>query len=1429
MIKQCVKKPFTVLVAVIIALVLGVVCATRMTTDLLPEMELPYMIVITTYPGASPEKVEANVTEPLESALGTVSGVQNVLSSSAENYSMVILEFEDDTDMDSAMVKVSSALQEVEPYLPELSGTPNVMEISMDMMATMYVSASYDGKDIYELSDFVESTVVPYFERQDGVASVSALGLIEETIEVRLNQEKIDAINAQLLETVTEKLDEAKQEIDDALAELEDAQQALDDGQRELEEQQNSTANQLGEATLGLNQALATQSAYQAQLAGQQANQAALQMELQAYQDAGVVDSYEQLSQLFETLYDSVSGAEGYQAIYDQIYPQVWVALTQSTVDALADLGLTEAVTVTTENVDEVWDAMGEVRLPDDANQLEALLSIILGQTGVSLPSLSETQGALVSGLKGVLQTVAEQQSKQLAQEQADALSASVPTSVEDAIAHPEKLQNAVALLESQGMGEAAKNLTVENLTALSDIVNTRIPQIEAGLANLQTELLASTAALDAVNDAVAQAVNSYTEVEAGKILAAAGFGSAAAQLSAGQTALDDGRAQLESAQEAYENARETALNSANIDTLLELDTLSALIYAQNFSMPAGYIDDENDNQWLLKVGEEYDSVEALEAMVLCNLDGVGDVTLGSVADLTIIDNVGNSYTKVNGADGVVLSIFKSSTAGTNEVSKDCNEAIEELEEKYPGLHIQPLMDQGEYITIIIESILQSMIGGALLAILVLALFLKDVKPTLVVAFSIPFSVLVTLLLMYFTDISLNVMSMGGLGLAIGMLVDNSVVAIENIYRLRGRGLPAPRASVQGAKQVAGPIIASTLTTICVFLPMIFTTGYTRDLLFPLALTIGYALTASLVVALTVVPTVASTLLKNAKPKSHPWFDRMLEGYGRALDFCLRVKAVPLGVAVLLLAFSIFQVVQMGMVMIPDIDSNQIEIVVTMPEDTDKDTAYATADEVMERIMAVDGVDFVGAMTNTASLFTSAASGADDFIHFAFYVVPDEDVDTSKGIQTICDEITASTGDLDCTVNASASSSGEMSSMMGSGLEVNIYGSDIDTLLAISEDFMEIVNQVEGFEDASNGQEEGDETLILNIDKDEAMRLGLTVAQIYAEITDRLTTEKASTTLTVDGQELEVTIVNENALLTKENLMDVTFETSTMDEDGNTVTETHTLDEFSTVSTGKGVATVARENQQRYITVSASTLDGYNTTRLAQKVQEKLDSYEMPDGYSWEVGGEYENVMSMMTQMMEMLALGLLFIYLVMVAQFQSLLSPFIILFTVPLAFTGGLFGLLAFGEQLSLLSMIGFLVLMGTVVNNGIVFVDYVNQLRLGGMEKHDALIATGKTRMRPILMTALTTILAMCAMLFSTGIGASLSRGMAIVVAFGLAYATLMTLFVVPVMYDLLYRKQPKEIDVGDDTIDDAPDDAAEFIQQALAARQAEGEGAE
>lgn len=1290
--KFSVKKPYTVLVGIIALLVFGFVTFTRLSTDLLPEMELPYVVVVTTYPGAAPERVENQVTEVLESSLGTINGVENITSTSSENFSMVMLEFSEGTNMDSAMVDLSTAIDQL--TLPENCGTPMLLEVSMDMMPTMEVTVDYDDMDIYELSAFAEDTLIPYLERQTGVASVDGMGLVDEMVEIRLDKDKIDGLNDELAAYVDDSLADAKEQLDTANAELNDAQNQLDDSKKALEEQQDETISQLAQTSQLLDEAMATRAAYSAQVTSLQASKAALQAEQKAYEDAKIEDTYAQLNAMFAGLHTAA-------------------------------------------------ESMG----------------------------------------------------------QGD----SVPTDIVDAYEHPEKLTAMVQVAEmlknipGSGITEeqvaTLKGLTADGLKQV-DTAYKRIPEVADALANIEIEIAAAQAVLDNVNTQTQEAANNYITVEEGKISAAAGFGSASAQLEAAQTALNDGKEEVKNAKESYESAKETALKNANLDALLSLDTLSKLIYAQNFAMPAGYIY-EGENQYLLKVGDEFDSVEDLKHALLCDIDGVGEVRVEDVATVTMIDNSGVSYAKVNGNEAVILAIYKASTAGTASVSDECNEALEELSEKYPDLHVLNLMDQGEYIDIIIKSVLSNLIFGAILAIIVLALFLKDVKPTIVVAFSIPLSVLFAMVLMYFSGMTMNIISLSGLALGIGMLVDNSIVVIENIYRLRNKGIPSARAAVLGANQVAGAIIASTVTTICVFLPMVFAGGIAKQLLPDMAWTIGFSLVASLIVALTVVPSMSATVLRNTKPKSHRWFDVLIREYEKALRFCLKRKWLPIAIAVVLLAGSVYQSFRTGLVLLPTMGSNQMSVsIVTNSENTDEEN-YALADEAMERLMAIDGVETVGAMTESSMGLMSTSDATNGF--YFYIIVSDQAAKNNAAMGKKMEEALA---DMDLEeVNVTLSNM-DMSGLMGSGMQIDIYGSDIDTMLAVSEDVMDILEEVGGMEEISNGQEEGDQQIKIVVNKDKAMKYNLTVAQIFSELMSSLTTEDTATTLTVDGKDYEVVIVDETNTVNKDNLMDYEFEIETTDKDGNQITETHKLREFAELEESKGVASINRENQQRYMSVTAVTMDGYNTTLLARDVQDKLDNYEAPEGITIEIAGESESVNEALQDMLLMILLAIILIYLVMVAQFQNLVSPFIVLLTIPLAFTGGFLALLISGQEISIICLMGFLVLAGVIVNNGIVFVDYVNQLRLGGMEKKEALVETGKTRMRPILMTALTTILAMSTMAFSNDMASAMGKGMAIVVIGGLTYGTLMTLFIVPVFYDIIYRKKEmKKVDIGDE----------------------------
>ena len=381
--------------------------------------------------------------------------------------------------------------------------------------------------------------------------------------------------------------------------------------------------------------------------------------------------------------------------------------------------------------------------------------------------------------------------------------------------------------------------------------------------------------------------------------------------------------------------------------------------------------------------------------------------------------------------------------------------------------------------------------------------------------------------------------------------------------------------------------------------------------------------------------------------------------------------------------------------------------------------------------------------------------------------------------------------------------------MMGSGAEVDIYGKDTEKLLEISEDVEDMFKSIKGFDEITNGQEDADKELVVQVNKKKAMRLGLTVAQVYQELASKLTTDKESTTINVDNEEYKVKIIDERDEINTKNIMDYEFETTKTNDKGEQEKETHKLKEFATLENSKGLASINKENLEKYIAVKATVLDGYNATLLSRDIQKLIDKYDIPDGYTIKVAGESETNNEMVKSMLTMIGLAIVFIYLIMVAQFQSLLSPFIILFTIPLAFTGGLIALLVTKQEISVMALMGFLVLAGVVVNNGIVFIDYVNKLRLDGAEKREALVETGKTRMRPIMMTALTTILAMSTMAASQDSTAAMGRGMAIVTIGGLAYATLMTLFVVPVLYDIVYRKEMKKVDLGDESTLNEVDD--------------------
>ena len=1303
--KFSVKKPFTVLVAVIMVLMLGFVSISNMQTNLLPDVNTPYLMVVTVYPGASPERVESEVSDVMENALGTVAGVESITATSAENYSLLLMHFAEGTDMNSALVKVSNKVDQTTSSLPSSCLSPSIIEYSLNMNAFMTVAVSREGSDVYDLSDFVSDTLVPYVERKGGVSSVSANGLIEKMVQVQLSQEKVDAINERLLEVIDAQLADARAQLDAAEAQIEAGRAEYNRQFKNFNKTVSNTVMQ--------------------QYSGEVGNA----VETVRKQAQALLDSVNQLIAV-------VQEPEIQQALID-----VRDGL-QRVMDKFNETGM--------KDIDSLIEIVAELR------EITDKLTTALQQLQERLNTETGTEGSTATDL------------------------------VDD--------------LQVQQSLSTVYNTLNDVIKAMDDV---------PGLMSTFSD------ALGTYSQQQLEAYMQFTEA---------------------REMLNEYEKQLETAKQTYEDAKEKAMASSDVSKMLDIDTLAQLIYAQNFSMPAGYVKDSSGKSWLLKVGEEYDSIDDISGALLLHVDGFGDVRLSDVADVEVIDNAEASFTRLNGERAAVLKIYKGSSSSASTVSDNCLSAFKELEAQYDGLHVVVLSNQGNYITIIVKSILSSMIIGAVLAIIVLALFLRDVKPTLVVGFSIPLSVLFAVVLMYFTGMDLNVMTLAGLSLGIGMLVDNSIVVIENIYRLRGRGVPAARAAVQGAKQVGMSVVASTLTSVCVFLPVVFSSSIVKSLMQPMSLCIGYCLMASLIVALTVVPAAASTVLKKAEPKQLKWFDKIQDKYAKSLEWCFRHRALPLLAAVVLLAFCGWRVFSMGVELLPTITSNEAIVTLSTTKDLSKEDSYAIAGKAVEAMLEVDHVEEVGITTDTRvagmdigqlglpTAITDLLNAANSYGTYQVNVMLDESLSSSE-IETARQALEeALSGIEDCTAKVEISGMQELTSQLASGLSVKIYGADAETLSQLSEKVVDIVNDTEGFANATNGLGSGDATINLHIDRDKVRSYGLTVAQVYQQIAAKLTTTTtAQTPVTVDGSTMSVQISNNLDPVTKENMMDITFETTVMSADGTTSTGTCTLADMATWDTGSAPDSITSEDQTQYVSVTADTLDGYNTTVQARVLEKKLNEFalsdEMPEGCSFSMGGESDSVNFMVNEMVQWLSLALPFVYLVMVAQFQSLLSPFIVLFTIPLAFTGGLLGMLFTGQQLTMISLMGFIVLMGTVVNNGIVFVDYTNQLRMGGMERRAALIATGKTRMRPILMTTLTTVLAMLQLVFSNDMASQLMSGMAIVIICGLTYATIMTLYVVPLLYDLLFKKPPLNIDVGSDDLDDIPDDAAEYIAQSHA----------
>lgn len=1338
--KLSVKKPMTIFVAVIVVIVLGIVSVFKMTPDLLPNMDFPYAIILTTYPGQTPETVESVVTKPLEQSLSTIDGVKTITSTSSDNYSILTLEFEDGTNMDTATVDMRGNLDTIKDAWPDGVGSPYLMKINPNMMPVAMVAVDYDGYDTVQISDYVNNELKNQLEGIDGVASVSTKGIVTQKENVIISQTKIDALNAKINDALNDKFGDAEKKISDAKKELQDniskAEQGSDTIEQsinDLNSQQEEVAKQLadaqGKAQSGYTEILNAKM----QLLDQQQSLTATKQTLTiAYQ------TLTQIKEKLDSLQDEKAQLTQQIEAFEKIYNDYKDALSKLANPDLTDEQLAQVRAILAK-IDEELDKYG---FPKE--ELEE--------------RLNNAKNALTNVDKAITQTV-----------------------------------------------EALKGLdtTEEKLDDTIAEIADKISQVDGGI----TQIAAAVKGLDNNTVSVNQALS---EIEKQQSLAAYQLSGGLSTLNTKQSEVNSALTQLNSAQEELKSAsdelsdqKDKAKKAADMTNTVTISNVSNILTAQNFSMPAGYVSDDENIKYLVRVGDKIDGDKEMQSLTLFDtgIDGIGVVKLSDVADVFIADDSDEVFTKINGNSGVVFSFSKQSDAATATVSENIAKKLNSLTQENEGLHFTTLMDQGDYIDIIINSVLQNLLMGAVLAIIILYLFLRDIKPTLIVALSIPVSVIFALVLMYFSGVTLNMISLSGLAIGVGMLVDNSVVVIENIYRLRNLGVPPVKAALNGAKQVAGAIASSTLTTICVFFPIVFIEGLTRQIFMDMALTITYSLLASLIVALTLVPAMGQRMLRKVKPVKHGMFDKMLGGYEKSIRFVLKHRAVALIAAVVLLFGSMFGAVARGFSFMPNMASTELSVTVKLDDSATMDDTIDAAQNLLDTLSKYDEFETVGVMTgSTTSLMgltgSVSSSDSDKGSVMAYAVFKDDKV---KNSESISKEIEAELQSIDGDVVVSgSSSSSSMSAMLGDdGVSIKLYGDDLKTLQNTAKDMAEKLAAVDGIDETDNGIGATSGEIKVTVDKTKAAKKSLTVAQVYQQIAAAITSETTSSTLTNSGKDLDVVVIkDENSDVTKNNIKDIKL--TYTDKEGNE--KTTKLSEVAEISDSESMNSITRSDQKRYIKVSGTLKDGYTNTDVSNKAKALFDDYKLPDGCSIEYSGSNESTMEAVNQMLLMMLLGVILIYLIMVAQFQSLKSPFIIMFTIPLAFTGGFLGLLITGFDVSVVALLGFVMLCGIIVNNGIVLVDYINNLRLEGKERREAIVKAGKTRMRPILITAITTVLGLSTMALGIGTGSEIMQPIAIVCIGGLLYATIMTLYIVPVIYDILSKKELRKVSESD-----------------------------
>lgn len=814
------------------------------------------------------------------------------------------------------------------------------------------------------------------------------------------------------------------------------------------------------------------------------------------------------------------------------------------------------------------------------------------------------------------------------------------------------------------------------------------------------------------------------------------------------------------------------------------------IVQANNISMPGEAINTEQGQLLTTRIVSTLTSTEEIADLIISVNPLSGEaITIGDVAQVTRAEQQQQTVTRANDHPAVLMSVLQESGANTANVSTVFQEELAALLEKpeFAGVRADILFDQGDYVRLAISNISSSLIFGGLFAMLVLFVFLRSVKSPIIIGIAIPYSVIVTFVLMFFADFSLNILTLGALALGIGMLVDNAIVVIENIERHIALGETPREAASKGTKEVALAITASTVTTVAVFVPVIFISGLIGQIFMEFALTISFSLLASLAVALTVVPMLASRLLtvKNGNLIASRQNSTFYQGYRRAIKWTLNHRALVLGVTIVLFGASMWSVVKTGTEFLPATDEGFVSISVKLPQNATVEATDGIVKEIEQQLRGQKEVDVIVSLVggNQQSLSRGTSRANESEISVKLVPIEERDHSIFEFVERVEDDIKERIGERATVAFSLSSSSGSTPN----NLSFRVTDTDELILKETVAGLQQQIREIDTVVDVTTDLDTTVEEIQIEVDREAAKTYGLLPAQIAQTVTAMTRGALTTQMIAEDGEVLSVyTTYGETFSREVDALKAMQIRSSS----GVFVR----LDEVTNIEIKLAQTAIRRSDQATAVAFFVKYEKAESLSGISQKVDETIANAEMPSTSKVIFGGDRELFDSAKQDMILAIILSIVLVYIVMAAQFESFKYPFVMMFSVPLMVIGVALSLIITNTLLGVTAIIGILVLVGIVVNNGIVLVDYINQKKEQGLPSYEAILVATEDRLRPILMTALTTILGLVPTAIGLGEGTEFNQPMGIVVIGGLVTSTILTLFIVPILYSLFDKEIQK-----------------------------------